>query len=605
VFTKDIQNNEGVTKEFSITKDTAVTDLTTLLVGDIGKVSSANAGDYSISGTSQEEGAVVTIEVTDGATTVKETALVVDGKFQTPINLTSLADGALQVTVYQQDIAGNVSRERTETIQKDTVVEQPVIQVSRLTKTATGYSYNIQGIGEKNSTVTVNIAGQSSPVTITNNYQLNLSDTFNATIDVSSLNGQKPFVTVTQVDSFGNESKLLITGISSYIVGSGDNLWKISTVLGTTVEELRNLNELTTDMIYVGQQLKVPLVAGLQQTAISEEQSFNMGYLYHGSSNTYMETMQHTQGSINVVSPTYFDLNSDGSLKLTQVVDRYFIANMQSNGIRVVPFLSNHWNRALGEKALDNREQLTDQIAEAVRVYNLDGVNIDIENVTHEYRDEYSDFARLLREKIPAEKEVSVAVAANPSNFTQGWHGSYDYAALAQSQDYLMIMAYDESYTGSQPGPVASIQFVERSIQYAINNGVPKEKIVLGIGHYGRYWVEGATVGGNAMSNEHVAQAVKLYNGVVTFDQNSMSPKATFTIKQGDPTMSVYGRTLQPGNYTVWFENEESIQAKFELVDKYGIKGTGNWGLEQENPAFWSSFSQWVQPATPVQGEGT
>lgn len=601
--TKDANHNAGVTKEISISKDTVVTDPASVVTDNAGKVSSKNASNYEITGTSKEEGATVTIEVSDGTTIVKETALVVDGKFQTPLNLTELSDGTLTVTVTQQDIAGNTSEETTTTIEKDTVANQPVIQMSKLTRTSSGYTYTIQGIGEPNSKVTVNIAGQSNPVTITKEFPLNLSDTFTATVDVSSLNGQKPFITVTQVDSFGNESKLLIAGISTYVVGSGDTLWKISTVLGTTVDELRSLNQLTSDMVYIGQQLKVPLVAGLTQEAISEEQSFNMGYLYHGSSNTYMETMQYTQGSINVISPTYFDINADGTLKLTQVVDRYFIANMQANGIRVVPFLSNHWDRATGERALQNREVLTDQIAEAVRIYNLDGVNIDIENVTHEYRDEYSDFARLLREKIPADKEVSVAVAANPSNWTTGWHGSYDYTSLSQSSDYLMIMAYDESYTGSKPGPVASIQFVEKSIQYAIDNGVPKEKIVLGIGHYGRYWVEGASVGGNAISNQQVAEAVKLYNGVVTFDQVSMSPKATFTIKAGDPTMSVYGVALKPGNYTVWFENEQSMKAKFDLVEKYGIKGTGNWGVEMENREFWTSFSDWQKTALPVNGE--
>ncbi|WP_246942857.1 LysM peptidoglycan-binding domain-containing protein [Bacillus pinisoli] len=605
ISTKDPYQNAGIVKEISLTKDTEITDLTSLDVAGEGKVSSANVDSYTISGVSQEEGAVVTVEVSDGVNTITETALVVDGTFQKPFNLRNLAEGMLQIQVFQQDTAGNTSTLMTKTIEKDTEVVQPVIQVSQLTKTTTGYTYQLRGIGEPNSEVTVNISGQTSPTTITNTYVVNEAGQFQLTIDLAALNGQKPFIIIEQKDAFGNESTPLLIGVSTYVVGSGDNLWKISTLLGTTVQELRNLNNLTTDMIYIGQNLKVPLVAGLQQTAVSEQHSFNMGYLYHGSSNTYMQTMKYTQGSINVVAPTYFDINPDGSLKLTPVLDRYFIASMQSNGIRVVPFLSNHWDRALGEKALHNRETLSTQIAEAVRIYNLDGVNIDIENVTHEYRDEYTEFAQMLRAKIPTDKEVSVAVAANPRDFKLGWHGSYDYISLGQTSDYLMIMAYDESFTGSEPGPVASIQFVEQSIQYAIQNGVPKEKIVLGIGHFGRYWQEGAPVGGNGMANEHVAKAIQMYNGVVTFDQKSMSPKATFTIKEGDPALNVYGKVLNPGNYTVWYENEESIRAKFELVEKYGIKGTGNWGLEQENPAFWSTFSQWVQEAQPVTGEGS
>ncbi|QOR65000.1 LysM peptidoglycan-binding domain-containing protein [Cytobacillus suaedae] len=604
IITIDTNQNKGVTKDFTVVKDTVVSDITTVELGD-GRVSSDNTSAYPISGTSVEEGATVIVEITDGVNSVTETALVVDGRYHIPLDLTSLNEGSLQVTVTQQDIAGNSSNQLLQTIEKDTEISAPVITTSQLARKSTGYTYNLLGTGEAGSTVTVIIYGQSSPEVITNTYVLDETGNFTDSIDLTPLQGQKPFILINQVDSYGNSSKQQITGISSYIVGSGDNLWKISTVLGTTIEELRSMNNLTTDMIYIGQQLNVPLVAGLETIAVSEEQAFNMGYLYHGSSNIFMETMKNTQGSINVVAPTYFDINPDGSLKMTQVVDRYFIANMQSSGIRVVPFLSNHWDRALGEKALQNREQLTDQIAEAIRIYNLDGVNIDIENVTHEYRDEYTEFTKMLRAKIPADKEVSVAVAGNPRGFTVGWHGSYDYNNLALSSDYLMIMAYDESYAGSEPGPVASIGFVEKSIQYALNNGVPKEKIVLGIGHYGRYWQEGATVGGYGISNAQVAEAIKLYNGVVTFDEASKSPKATFTINEGDPILDVYGRILQPGNYTIWFENEESIKAKYELVEKYGIKGTGNWGLEQENPAFWNAFSGWVNPTVPVSGEGS
>lgn len=154
-------------------------------------------------------------------------------------------------------------------------------------------------------------------------------------------------------------------------------------------------------------------------------------------------------------------------------------------------------------------------------------------------------------------------------------------------------MAYDQSYPGGPPGPLASLSWVEKSIQYAINQGVPKEKIVLGIGHYGRYWKVGASYGGYGISNQHIKQAVEMYNGKITFDEASQSPKAEFTIREGDPPLNVYGRTLSPGTYTVWFENEQSIKVKYELMKKYGIKGTGNWGMEQENPEFWDSFATW------------
>lgn len=153
---------------------------------------------------------------------------------------------------------------------------------------------------------------------------------------------------------------------------------------------------------------------------------------------------------------------------------------MQNRGIKVVPFLSNHWDREKGIKALANRHSLSDQIVSSIVMYNLDGVNVDIENVTHLQREYYTDFVRLLREKMPEGKTLAVAVAPNPYGITTGWHGSYDYKSLAKYSDYLMIMAYDESYPGGPAGPVASYDFVEATIIKALTE-VPKDKIVLGI----------------------------------------------------------------------------------------------------------------------------
>jgi LysM repeat protein len=45
--------------------------------------------------------------------------------------------------------------------------------------------------------------------------------------------------------------------VSVYTVKSGDYLGKIAKIYGTTVQQLKSLNGLTSDMIYVGQQLKV------------------------------------------------------------------------------------------------------------------------------------------------------------------------------------------------------------------------------------------------------------------------------------------------------------------------------------------------------------
>ncbi|WP_084077693.1 peptidoglycan-binding protein [Ureibacillus massiliensis] len=331
-------------------------------------------------------------------------------------------------------------------------------------------------------------------------------------------------------------------------------------------------------------------------TAKAHDVDFNMSYLYFGSAQTMISQVDKAQGNLSLVSPSYFDLNSDGSLKITNLYDANFVKEMHNRGIDVVPFLSNHWDRTVGRAALQNREQLSTQIANFIIKNNLDGVNVDIENVTEIDRVAYTDLVRLLREKLPSDKEVSVAVAANPNNWTKGWHGSYDYNGLAKYADYLMIMAYDESYEGGSEGPVASYKWVERSVQYALNQGVPAEKVVLGLPFYGRMWKVGDPISswGTGISNVKVDELLNKYGGTVTFDQVSKTPMATITIKQGDPASTVAGKTLSPGTYHIYYENNESIAAKFDLIHQYNLKGAGSWSLGQESASMWQYYNSWT-----------
>lgn len=346
-----------------------------------------------------------------------------------------------------------------------------------------------------------------------------------------------------------------------------------------------------------------PMGAGQAEAA-----SFNMSYLYFGSGDTMLNQLANTKGALNVASPSYFDLHEDGTLKMTSLFSLEAVKRMQAMGVKVVPFLSNHWDRKSGELALDQREALANELARVITLYGLDGVNVDIENVSETHRAKYTDFVRLLREKLPADKEVSVAVAANPNGWTKGWHGSYDYAELAKHADYLMLMAYDESFQGGPEGPVASIGWVERSIQYALQQSVPAEKLVLGLAFFGRYWLQGSTSRshlGMGVSNSRIAAMVERYGGTVSFDEKSASPKAVFTIRSGDPETQVAGRTLPVGTYHVYYENNASLKRKVELVHKYGLKGTGSWSLGQEEASLWDEFPLWIaaageEPAQPV-----
>ncbi len=365
----------------------------------------------------------------------------------------------------------------------------------------------------------------------------------------------------------------------------GKSLQKIT--WETALERYKNIVIKTVKFVIAG-----GMVITMPFSAFAREnnKNFAMSYVYFGSVASQIENVKKSANVIETVSPSYFDLSESGELNIANLSPE-FIKAMHADGIKVVPFLSNHWSRQAGNNALDNREKLAARIAEVIEKYNLDGINVDIENVDHTYREKYTDFVRLLREKIPKNKEVSVAVAANPYGWTNGWQGSYDYEKLSGYADYLMVMSYDEHYEGGEPGPVASINFVRDSIEYALEY-VPEDKIVMGIPFFGRLWGEGLQ--GRGISLSRVYELISTYNATVYYDDEAQSPVATFTVTASSPVFLLNGKALQPGSYTLWFENEESLAGKMRLIEEYNIKGSGNWSAGQEHEGIWDYYELWV-----------
>lgn len=343
----------------------------------------------------------------------------------------------------------------------------------------------------------------------------------------------------------------------------------------------------------------ISLFTGLAASA--QDTKFNMSYIYFGTVSSYTSLVDRTQGSLDEIAPNYFNLDTDGKLVLTgtlkTTVKNGFVKDMHNRGVRVVPYLTNDWDRQTGVNALYNRAALAADIARAVKDYNLDGVNVDLENLTPSERAAYVDFVRLLRQLLP-DKIIAVAVAANPNGYNTGWQGSYDYAGLSEYCDYLMVMAYDEHWYGSQPGPVSGMSFVEKSVKYTLSKA-PKEKIVLGLPFYGRIWSdEGGYPQGYGVSNAKVEQLLAAYSGAVTVDAGAMSARATIIINQKDVRPLVGSQLLEPGRYTIWYDNEQTLKEKLRLVDKYGLKGAGTWSLGQETAGTWDYYRLWLNGCT-------
>ena len=296
---------------------------------------------------------------------------------------------------------------------------------------------------------------------------------------------------------------------------------------------------------------------------------------------------------VNVVSPSFFYIDDDGEFQ-DKVGDagKAYIEWAHSNGYKVWPMLQNDEAGIKVTSTIINsyakRQELIEKIVEVCVEYQLDGINIDFENM---YEADKDKFSRFIIELEPRIKEIGgvLSVDVTAPDGDPNWSLCYDRNVIAHVADYIVFMAYDQyGNSSTKPGTTAGFNWVETNIiKFIENEDVEPNKIILGMPLYTRQWTVNSA---GEITGKGVVPMIdiKIPNNVE---------------KQWDEELQQYYIEYKSGNNTVkmWIEDGTSIAAKVSLVTKYGLGGTSCWRKDMETSNIWSVINEELTKAEQAE----
>ena len=316
---------------------------------------------------------------------------------------------------------------------------------------------------------------------------------------------------------------------------------------------------------------------------IPESENVSMIWEYFSEYGSAPARQGKLQG-VNVVSPTFFTLKDEGKGEINENVGNSgisYITWAHNNGYKVWPSISNNsYINTTSDIMRDYklRQNLINKIVSLVVKYDLDGINIDFENMKAEDK---SLFNRFIIELTPRLKEYGkvVSVDVTAPDGSENWSMCYDRHTIGKVADYIVYMAYDQN-GDSKEGTTAGCDWTEANIKKFVGTQeeIDSKKIILAVPFYTRVWYTNENG-----QKKSVAVDMKRLDEIIP----------SGSTKTWDDSLKQYVTeyTKNGRKYKVWIEDEKSLDAKLSLISEYNLAGAAYWKKGSETNSIWNMIS--------------
>lgn len=330
-----------------------------------------------------------------------------------------------------------------------------------------------------------------------------------------------------------------------------------------------------------GHQTELPEAEASQENVLSPGKRVVLGF-YTDAGKESKESLTRNIKDLDEVAFFWYSFDGSGKLKRAGNVDLSLKETAQKGGAKAYALVHNldekGFDSQLAHRVLANNTVRTDFINNLVTLTteeNWDGIAIDIEKIPAEDRNNYSAFMKELKIALKAKNKIlNVSIAAKyQDDLKDLWSGAFDYAEIGKAADQVVLMTYEEHGVGTTQGPIASLGWVNRVINFA-KGKIPEEKIVMGLAVYASNWVSDSPTNPTYLTYAKAIELAKKNNVQIHYDETQQVPHFTFT-KAGIRS-------------EIYLENTRSLSAKLNIAKKNQLGGVAIWKLGIEDPTLWS-----------------
>ena len=336
---------------------------------------------------------------------------------------------------------------------------------------------------------------------------------------------------------------------------------------------------------------------------ISKNYTINLAWhvVTNKTANNYvLETIANTR-ELTTLSPTWFTVaDTDGNIR--SLASEKYVNYAHQSDIEVWALvrdfdggISSYEESYELLSHTSSRENLINQLKAEVLKNDIDGINLDFEKISPECGEHYIQFVRELSLKC-RQNDIILSI----DNYVpKPYNSHYDLEEQGIMADYVVIMGYDEHYSGSyESGPVASLSFAKQGIEDTLKV-VPKEKVISGVPFFTRLWKEVPKTESELAAQEGTEAAE--YPMKVTSTAYGMSAAEDVIANAGaeivvDETTGQNYAEWTEGNatYKIWLEDETALERKLELIKQYDLAGNAAWRLGFEKTSTWDLILKYV-----------